>query len=443
MGWYLFRRKTLTVLCLVLCFSNTPLFSESLPCLFNIEEIDNKNPRPAHAILPQQGHRGPEVFFIPVAENEAVKNELKQYSAAYNFSLLKKVYLKSLSFRNMIIAEIEKRNLPPELVFIPFIESHYNPRALSRSGAAGLWQLMRVCVVKRPLIIDEWIDERYDFWKSTQIALDVIQDLYAYYNDWPLVLAAYNCGITKLNKIIKRSGIRDFWELCAKGLLPKQTAHYVPRILAVARLCSYPGRNGLPYLWNKEINWCRISLSMPVDLKKLAQVSGVSYAVLKESNSELKFRVTPPASYNYKLKVPLGMEKQIRDALSCSGQELIDYYIHTVYSGETLYGIAQYYKISAEHLTFYNPHVSAAHLKIGMKLIIPVLHDSVPKPLAKRNFTGKKFCSVYRVEQGDTLFNIAMQYKVPIEELLYHNGLNYNSIIKAGDRLKVPYKYTD
>ncbi len=443
MGWYLFRRKTLTTLFFLLSFLKSPLYSQSLPVLFNIEVINNENPKSSHVIYPQQGHSGPEIFFFPITDNEAVKNELKLYAGAYNFSLLKKDYLKSLTYRNFIIAEIEKRKLPPELVFVPFIESNYNPTALSRSGAAGLWQLMRICVVKRPIIIDEWLDERYDFWKSTQVALDVIQDLHAYYGDWLLVLAAYNCGISKLNKIIKRSGIKDFWKLHAKGLLPKQTAHYVPRILAVARLCSYPGRNGLLYIWNKEIDWCRVPLIMPVDLKKLAAVSGVPYEILKESNTELKFRVTPPSSSNYKLKVPSGFEKQIQDVLSWPQQELIDYYVHTIYSGETLYGVAQYYRISEELIVFYNPHVSASHFKIGMKLIIPVLHDSVPKPQATRNFTGKKFCSAYSVRRGDTLFGIAKQYEVPIEELLYHNALNLNSIIKAGDTLKVPYKYTD
>ena len=187
------------------------------------------------------------------------------------------------------------------------------------------------------------------------------------------MLAAYNCGITKLNKIIKRSGEKDFWKLYAKGLLPKQTTHYVPRILAVARICSYPGRNRLPYMWNKEINWCRIHLGIPVDLKKLEAVSGISYEILKKSNSELKFRVTPPSSYNYMLKVPLGLEKQIKDALSVSKQKLIDYYIHTIHSGETIYGLARYYKISEELIIFYNPYISASHLKIGMKLFFKFL----------------------------------------------------------------------
>jgi membrane-bound lytic murein transglycosylase D len=442
-GWYFFRRKTLAAGLYFLLFLSASLCAQSLPVLLKIQEIGVETPHASQIIFPQQGHRGPQVFFFPVTDNEAVKNELKLYTREYNFSLLKKIYFQSLVYRNLIMAEIEKRNLPPELIFIPFIESHYNPKALSRSGAAGLWQLMRICIVKRPLIIDEWLDERYDFWKSTQIALDVIQDLYAYYKDWLLVLAAYNCGITKLNSIIKRAGIKDFWELYDKGLLPKQTAHYVPRILAVAVLCSYPGRNNLPCLWKREINWCRIPLIVPVDLKKLAQAAGVSYELLRKSNLELKFRVTPPKSYNYMLKVPSDIEEKIREALSLPGQELVEYYIHTVYSGETLYGIARYYHISEELIIFYNPHVTAAHLKIGMKLIIPVLYDSVSKPLFTRNFTGKKFVSEYRVEKGDTLFGIAKQFKVPIEELLYHNGLSLNSIIKTGDTLKVPYKYTD
>ena len=183
MGRYLFRRKTLIVLFFLLCFLSAPLCSQSLPVLFTIEEIDNKKPALSQHITPSQGHSGPEIFFFPIGDNEVVNNEVKLYTRNYNFLSLKKVYLKSLAYRKLIITEIEKRKLPPELFFIPFIESNYNPRALSRSGAAGLWQLMRICVVKRPLIIDEWLDERYDFWKSTQVALDVIQELHAYFKD--------------------------------------------------------------------------------------------------------------------------------------------------------------------------------------------------------------------------------------------------------------------
>jgi membrane-bound lytic murein transglycosylase D len=443
MGRYFLRRKIIIPALLLWSVLGRSLDAQPLPVRPAIQQPMDRKSTPSAVLWPRQGFMGPEIFFFPVDDNPAVAKEIKLFANSYNFKLLVGLCKRSKTYRDFIIAEIEKRALPPELFFIPFVESQWRIKALSRSGAAGLWQLMKVGVKKESLIMDEWLDERYDFWKSTAAALDILQGLYSYYGDWLLALAAYNCGITRLNRIIKHRGAKDFWILYNKGALPRQTGSYVVRILAVARMCSYAGRNGLPCGWEEHTAWCRVPVGAPADLKKLALLSGVPYELLVTHNAELRFGVTPPASHNYRLKIPVEYKERLEAALTASARELLDFSVHTVYSGETLYGIARYYRISTELIMFYNRNVSAKNFNVGMKLLIPVIHGQVPKPDVSRNFSGKQFVSVHVVKRGETLFYIAQKYKVPVEELLYHNGLSLNSIIKSGDTLKVPYKYTD
>ncbi len=443
MGRYFLRRKTVVFGLLWGVFLGGVLAAQPLPVQPVIPQPTVQN-QPVTAVLrPRQGHMGPEVFFFPAGGTEAVAGETKLLANPYNLGLLARLYNRSETYRDFIMKEIEKRNLPPELFFIPFVESGWRIRSLSRSGAAGLWQLMKAGVKRRGLIMDEWLDERYDFWKSTGAALDMLQELHARYGDWLLALAAYNCGPTRLTRIIKQWGTKDFWELYGKEALPGQTARYVVRILAVARLLSYAGRNGLPCVWEEHSVWCRVPVHAPADLKKLARLSGMPYDLLATHNAELRFGVTPPASHNYCIKIPEEYKERLETVLAASAQELVEFAVHTVYSGETLSGIARYYRSSPELIRFYNGGLSAANLTIGMKLVIPLIHGRVPRPAVSRNFTGKHFVSTHVVQKGETLFAIARAYDVPVEELLFHNGLSLNSVIKNGDRLKVPYKYTD
>jgi membrane-bound lytic murein transglycosylase D len=438
-----FLRRKIITLVLLWGFSGVGLDAQPLPVQPGIPQPTLWS-RPVTAVLrPLQGHMGPEVFYFPVAANEAVAAEIKLFTNPYNLNLLARLYDRSKTYRDFIMAEIERRALPPELFFIPFVESEWNPRAFSRSGAAGLWQLMKVSVKKRGFNMDEWLDERFDFWKSTEAALDMLQELNARYGDWLLALAAYNCGPTRLTRIIKRWGTVDFWTLYDKGALPRQTARYVIRILAMARVLSYAGRNGLPCGWETHSSWCRVPVRMPVDLKKLAVLSDVPYELLAVHNAELRFGVTPPASRNYCLKVPVEYKDKLETALDASADDLMEFAVHTVYSGETLSGIARYYRSSPELIRYYNRGLESVNMKIGMKIIIPLLHGKVPAPAVSRNFTGKQFVSTHMVRKGETLFMIAHAYDVPVEELLFHNGLSVNSVIKSGDRLKVPYKYSD
>ena len=132
--------------------------------------------------------------------------------------------------------------LPPQLTAVVMVESEWDANALSPKGARGLWQLMPDTARRYGLRVNERLDERVDPIKSTYAAVRYLRDLYTLFGDWPLVLAGYNAGESRIAQIMARSGVRDFWAMRAQGLLPTETSRYVPAVLAAAPILRQGGR---------------------------------------------------------------------------------------------------------------------------------------------------------------------------------------------------------
>lgn len=137
-------------------------------------------------------------------------------------------------YEELILSILEKESLPPNLYYLPLIESGFNYKAHSHAGAVGPWQFIKSTGGRYGLTINSKIDERRDPILSTQAATKYLQDLFNVFNSWELALAAYNCGETRVLRAIMRGGTRDFWELAEKKLLPRETRNYVPKFLAAA-----------------------------------------------------------------------------------------------------------------------------------------------------------------------------------------------------------------
>ncbi|MDR2746110.1 MAG: transglycosylase SLT domain-containing protein, partial [Treponema sp.] len=332
--------------------------------------------------------------------------------------------------------EIEERRLPAELLYLPVIESGYVPTAVSRSGAAGLWQFMRNSIAPFNMRVDDWMDERMDFWKSTQGALRKLEENYRSLGNWPLALAAYNAGLGGINQIVRRGGSGDYWELSRRKLLRTETIHYVPKLLAVAHILSQPRKYGLED-WGESLSWARVPAGKIVDIDILAAEAEIDPALLRRGNRELLYNTSPPDS-GYFFKVPRESVPRVEEVLKRSGLELARNYYHPIRYGDTLSALALHYGVSVSLIEKTNPGIRSTALRIGSRLKIPALKEVAP--YTRREESPQGFTGTYQVKKGDTLWSIALLHNADPLDLARANDMELESLLREGRTLKVPIK---
>ena len=226
-------------------------------------------------------------------------------------------------YRIYVRNQLEMKNLPPILEYLPMVESDYIPTAKSKSGATGMWQFM-LNSIKPFLKCDEYIDERLDQWKSTDAALAKLSDNYTMFNDWLLAITAYNCGAGALRRIIKKAGESDFWYLRRNGFLSEQASGYVPKLLAIADVCENAAFYGVEMPTARDesgetlairaglFDYVVVKKSIALDV--LSSELRMDEDVLKRLNLALVKGMTPPHS-EYALRFPEGMKLSAIHAL--------------------------------------------------------------------------------------------------------------------------------
>ncbi|MDR1058269.1 MAG: transglycosylase SLT domain-containing protein, partial [Treponema sp.] len=300
---------------------------------------------------------------------------IKQYSSAGGLAWLRAVLDRGAPYLPFIQRRLRERGLPGELAWLPVIESGYLASAVSKSGAAGLWQFMKNSMAPFGMKVTDWADERMDFWKSTEGALGKLEENYKYFGDWALALGAYNAGLGAVSRAWKRNG-GDYWTLCDRGILKQETAHYVPKFLAVSYILSNPRRFGLPYRWDEDPRWQQVAVTGQVDLGILAGEAGIDGEELKRANRELRYYVTPPGGWQ--LPVRGADAERVRKTLDRGDILLLRYYRHVIRSGDTLLALGLHYGVSVETIMAANPGIQPRYLKLGAALLIPALREANP-----------------------------------------------------------------
>ena len=256
-----------------------------------------------------------------VTEEMLARPEVEKFRRQYlNEKWLKHLYnvLESaMEYRLFVRKSVQDKNLPEILEYLPVVESNYKTSAKSKSGAIGMWQFMANSVYPF-LILDDFVDERLDPWKSTEAALKKLTENYNYFNDWLIAIAAYNCGVGAMNKILRKAEKKDFWYLVDKKLLPQQTADYVPKLIAIADLAinseyyqiNLPNHNEeYEMLINeKNGNFDYIIVEKAYSLKQLASEMRMDYETLKKLNPSFVRGMTYPVKKS-EIRLPLGMKK--------------------------------------------------------------------------------------------------------------------------------------
>lgn len=200
--------------------------------------------------------------------------------------------------------ELDKAGAPLELKYLPVIESALKPEATSPVGAAGLWQFMASTGKQYKLRIDSRVDERRDIVKSSVAAARLLMDLYRKYNDWALVLAAYNCGPGNVNKAMSRAGgKRDFWAIY--NYLPKETRGYVPAFIAATYVMNFYCEHGICPLEAKyppKVD--TVHVVRDLSMRQVSELLGIGLPELKALNPQYKTDIIPGYSGNCVLVLP-------------------------------------------------------------------------------------------------------------------------------------------
>lgn len=184
----------------------------------------------------------PVASWLPPSEEEVMREYIYRLTVTQK-AVTNRVLERAVRFLPMIASILEEQGLPPELAALPLVESAFEPQAISRAGAVGLWQLMPATARRFGLVVDATQDDRLDPRKSTEAAASYLRWLNEYFRDWPLALAAYNCGEGAMNAFLRRSGASNLAELSVTGqdTVPLETLRFVPQFVAAAAVMTASG----------------------------------------------------------------------------------------------------------------------------------------------------------------------------------------------------------
>ena len=255
---------------------------------------------------------------MEMAYNDVVQKFIDRYSGRLRRSIS---YMLGASNFYMAIFEeaLEMYQLPLELKYLPIIESALNPKAVSRVGAAGLWQFMPATGKQYGLKLNSLVDERRDPVLSSQAAARYLRDLYKIFGDWNLVIAAYNCGPENINKAIRRANnttslkgengeplpvVKDYWHIYP--YLPRETRGYVPAFIAANYIMTYYSLHNIcPMTTRLPAKSDTVMVSRNVHLEQVAEVVGLNIDFLRSLNPMYRRDIVPGATEPSPLRLPL------------------------------------------------------------------------------------------------------------------------------------------
>jgi len=314
---------------------------------------------------------------VPIPDNAEVRQFLERFQTGDRRAVVERWIKRSGRYAEMIQGVLRDKGLPEDLMFTAMIESGFNPVAVSRAGAKGLWQFMAPTARRYGLRVDRWVDERLDPEKSTVAAARYLGDLHALFGSWDLAKAGYNAGEMTVLRAIKALGTSDFWELTRGRILREETKNFIPAIQAAMLIGREPERYGFMPSQTEPLAYEAAPVPSGLALSRVAVLVGVGVEVLCDLNPELRMKKTPPGA-PYLLKFPVGAsgrfvgaqarEREHRPAAAGRSHRAGKREIHVVRPKETVGTIAKRYGVSAAQLTRWNQLDEAARIRPGDRL---------------------------------------------------------------------------
>src|SRR3954465_3338363 len=361
---------------------------------------------------------------LPLIMNDYVAGYINFYSTR-GHGTLERALVRSGRYRDMITRVLKQEGVPQDLMYVAEAESGFEPLALSRAGARGMWQFMSSRAAGYALQRSWWIDERQDPEKATRAAARHLKDLYNQFGDWYLAIAAYNSGPGNVQQAVKRTGYADFWELYKRNVLPRETKNYVPIILAFTVMAKNPGQYGLDKIQPAlPLETDTVRVDYPVDLRLVAECVDPDLDRLTELNPSL-LRLTTPKDAVYDLRLPAGTKEKFELAIAAIPlDKRVSWRYHHAAPGDTLDSIARAYHTTPAAIRAVNG-LRGEDLRVDSKLIIPV---TAGRMAGSGELSYSRIPTRYRVRRGDTVPSVADDFGVPAERLRHWNRLK-------GDRL--------
>ncbi len=329
--------------------------------------------------------------------NQVVRSYIDMYAGRRKSSI--PIFLAKSNYYFPIIEKyLDQYQVPLELKYLPVIESAFNPTVVSRAGATGLWQFMIGTGRMYDLEVNSLVDERRDPVKSSEAAAKYLKDLYNIYNDWTLVIAAYNCGPGNVNKAIKRSGgATDYWTIY--NYLPKETRGYVPAFIAATYIMNYPEKHGIcPIKYDFVQSVDTVHITEQINMNQISEVLNIPIESLRELNPQFKKDIIPGSYKEYVLRLP------------------------TMKAMDFIARKDEIYKNNEQYLD-------------RRKVVEPADNDNISVSSIKNKSQGVAR-KRYKVKRGDNLFSISSKFNIAVSQLKSWNNLK-SSKISVGQTLIV------
>ncbi|MGH9685793.1 MAG: transglycosylase SLT domain-containing protein [Candidatus Acidiferrales bacterium] len=359
---------------------------------------------------------------LPLAVNDSVLRYVSFFTTPRGRAIVERGLERGGRYDAMIRNVLKQEGLPQDLIYLAQAESAFQPDAVSRAGARGLWQFMPFDGEKYDLDRSYWTDERSDPEKSTHAAAQYLRNLYGMFGDWYLAMAAYNSGPMTVTRAVQRTGYADYWQLQKMRALPVETRNYVPIIIALALVSKDPSLYGVQVDPQKPIVAQQVKLDHQISLNLVADASGADVEDLRMLNPEL-LRGLTPREPDFVLNLPKGTKKTFEENIQQVPEDKwTSWRLHAAADGETLPEIARRYRVTLSALE------SANHLEAHSVIPAGSLLD-IPRP-------AEPEMVVYRIRRGDTLGLIAGRFHVTVTDLREWNHLHGN-IIRQGARLRI------
>src|SRR5271154_1844249 len=290
---------------------------------------------------------------LPLEESDAVIGAIHFFSSERGKKILAAGLRRQGRYKDLIERVLREEGLPEELIFVAQQESGFLPRAVSNKACVGLWQFAKFRGKEYGLDQTPATDDRMDPEKATRAAARHLHDLYEHFGDWYLAMAAYDCGPGCVDHAVMRTGYADFWSLRRLNVLPKETANYVPVILAMVIMSKNARDYGLDdVVLEPPMEFETLELQTPTHLTLVAAAVDRPIAELRELNPAV-LKSTAPSGYQ--LRLPSGTQEQLEQALAVIPANQRDSWrLHRVESGDTAASLAKRYGTTAEMIASVN-----------------------------------------------------------------------------------------